>query len=127
MAITPEAFETVAEDIVFSDTSHRLDYENRLRSLVQNLDSAQNILRKAAASHAFLEAPARALGRVARVASRPLRLAILGESNSGKSSLANLLAGEATLPALPVANTMLPTLLRYAPAASPSKAVRCLR
>jgi hypothetical protein len=94
-----------------------LDYEAELRPLVQNLESAQSILRRAAGSYSFLEAPARALGRVARAACRPLRLAILGEANSGKSSLANVLTGEATLPALPIANTRLPTLLRYAPAA----------
>jgi hypothetical protein len=115
MAIIPEAFETVAEDIVYGDNSLPMDYEARLRSLLQNLNSAQDILQEAAALHSFLQAPARALGRVARAASRPLRLAILGESNSGKSSLANLLSGEAALPALPVANTRLPTLLRYAP------------
>src|SRR5215831_15492170 len=117
MAVNPETFETGREDILFSDISPLLEYEAGLRSLVQGIDSAQNILRRAAASYPFLETSAHALERIARAACRPLRLAILGESNSGKSSLANLLTGEATLPALPVANTRLPTLLRYAPAA----------
>jgi hypothetical protein len=112
-----ETFETGTEDAVSGDDSFRLGYEARRRRLLQSVESAQDTLRRAAASHSMLEAPARALGRVARAACRPLRLAILGESNSGKSSLANLLAGEATLPALPVANTRLPTLLRHAPAA----------
>src|SRR5262249_50277810 len=62
-------------------------------------------------------APARALRRVISAVVRPFRVAILGEANSGKSSLANLIAGEPTLlPASPLPNTRLPTLLRYAPA-----------
>jgi hypothetical protein len=114
----PEMFETGTKHAASGDSSYRADYEARLGPLLQSIESSQNILRKAAGSYSFLEAPARALGRVARAARRPLRLAILGESNAGKSSLANLLAGEATLPALPVANTRLPTLLQYAAAAS---------
>jgi hypothetical protein len=110
-------FETGTEDAVSGDDSGRVGYEARRQRLAQSVETAQDTLRRAAASRPFLEAPARALGRVAKAACRPLRLAILGESNSGKSSLANLLAGEATLPALPVANTRLPTLLLYAPAA----------
>jgi Dynamin family len=117
MAISPPTLERGTKDAMARDNGSGLDYEAGLRPLVQSLESAQNILRRAAASHAHLDAAARALGRIARAACRPLRLAILGESNSGKSSLANLLAGEATLPAMPIANTRLPTLLRYAPAA----------
>jgi 50S ribosome-binding GTPase len=117
MAVSPETFDTGTEDAMAGNNSSRLEYEAGLRPLVLSLESAQDILQRAAASHSYLAAPARALGRVARAARRPLRLAILGESNSGKSSLANLLAGETALPALPVANTRLPTLLRYAPAA----------
>jgi hypothetical protein len=118
MAMSPEMFETSPEHAVSGGSGHRTDYEARLRPLIQSIESSQNILRKAAASYSFLEAPARALGRIARAVCRPLRLVILGESNAGKSSLANLLTGEAALPALPVANTRLPTLLQYAPAAS---------
>jgi energy-coupling factor transporter ATP-binding protein EcfA2 len=44
----------------------------------------------------------------------PPRVAILGEFNSGKSSLANLLAGIEALPTSIVSNTCIPTLLRYA-------------
>jgi ABC-type dipeptide/oligopeptide/nickel transport system ATPase component len=44
-----------------------------------------------------------------------MRIGILGESNSGKSTLANFLVGVPTLPALPVANSRLPALLTYAP------------
>jgi energy-coupling factor transporter ATP-binding protein EcfA2 len=93
-----------------------MDLEGKLQSAVRNLIEAERALRKAASVHPALEGPSRAFGRIARAANRPLRLGILGESNSGKSSLANLLAGVATLPALPVANTRLPTLLTYSPA-----------
>jgi hypothetical protein len=45
---------------------------------------------------------------------RPLRVAVLGEINSGKSSLSNLLAGIESLPTAVVSNTRIPTLLYYA-------------
>ena len=93
-----------------------MDLEGKLQFTVQDLIAAERSLRKAAGAHPSLAGPARAFGRIARAASRPMRLGILGESNCGKSSLANLLVGVATLPALPVANTRLPTLLTYSPA-----------
>lgn len=46
---------------------------------------------------------------------RPLRVALLGESNAGKSTLANLMLGNAVLPTLQLSNTRIPTLIRYAP------------
>lgn len=45
---------------------------------------------------------------------RPLRVGIMGEANCGKSSLANLLMGDAVIPILQYANTRIPTLIRYA-------------
>ena len=45
---------------------------------------------------------------------RPLRVAVCGEVNSGKSSLANLLAGIESLPTAILSNTRIPTLLCYA-------------
>lgn len=93
-----------------------MDFEHKQRLAIENLLNAEAVLRGAADAHPFLQRPARALSRLARAVSRPLRIAILGEPNSGKSSLANLLIGAATLPALPVRNTRLPTLLKYAPA-----------
>jgi hypothetical protein len=95
-----------------------MDSEVELLFTVQDLIAAEGALRKAADSHPALQGIGRAFGRMARAANRPLRIGILGESNSGKSSLANLLAGAAALPALPVANTRLPALLKYAPAPS---------
>ncbi len=94
---------------------HLMDIEGKLRFAAQSLASAEGILRKAADAYPFLDGPGRAFRRMAKAADRPLRIGILGKSNSGKSSLANLLAGVSVLPADPVANTRLPVLLKYAP------------
>jgi GTPase SAR1 family protein len=82
--------------------------------LARSLEIARKELDKAFKSYPVLGAPGRAMGRIARAASRPIRVAILGESNTGKSTIANLLIGGMTLPASPVANTRLPTLLYHA-------------
>ena len=78
-------------------------------------------MRRAADAYPFLDGPGRAFRRTAKAAERPLRIGILGEANSGKTSLANLLAGVSALPTAPVANTRLPALLKYA--AKPSVTV----
>jgi Dynamin family len=44
---------------------------------------------------------------------RPLRIALMGEFNSGKSTLANLMIGNALLPTLQLSNTRIPTLIHY--------------
>jgi hypothetical protein len=54
------------------------------------------------------------LSRMEGVLARPPRVAILGEFNAGKTSVADLLLGAGLLPASVVANTRLPVLLRYA-------------
>lgn len=56
----------------------------------------------------------RALARIEARLTRPLRFAIIGEFNSGKSSLANLLVGIDSLPTAVVSNTHIPTLLYFA-------------
>lgn len=89
--------------------------QRQLHKIATELAAAEQKLQGAISELPSLNPARRALGRLARAMSRPLRIAILGESNSGKSSIANVLTGSATLPALPVANTRLPTLLRYAP------------
>ena len=99
-----------------------MDADER-QATIQGLIGAEEALRKAAASRPSLEGPCRAFGRIVRAAIRPMRIGILGESNSGKSTLANFLVGVQTLPALPVANTRLPALLKFAP--SPTVAVLC--
>ena len=56
----------------------------------------------------------RGLQRIERRLTRPLRIAIAGEFNSGKSSLTNLLVGIESLPTAIISNTRIPTLMYYA-------------
>ena len=97
---------------------HPMNIEGKPRSAERGLVNAEGALREGADAHPFLEGHGRAFRRIARVANRPPRIAILGETNSGKSSLANLLAGIWALPTHPVETTRLPGLLKYAPALS---------
>jgi Dynamin family len=115
MPTNPVRIQAVTKVAAFGGQSFNMQHPNMQNSLLQSLDSAQRALERVRNSYPVLQAPYRALGRIARAARRPLRLAILGESNSGKSTLANLLVGDVMLPALPAANTRLPTLLQYAP------------
>jgi len=54
------------------------------------------------------------LARMEKVLARPPRVAIVGEVNAGKTSVAGLLLGEGILPSSVVANTRVPILLGYA-------------
>jgi hypothetical protein len=63
-----------------------------------------------------LAACAAGLARMEGVLARPPRVVILGEVNSGKTSVADLLLGVGLLPSSVVANTRLPVLIRYAEA-----------
>jgi hypothetical protein len=54
-----------------------------------------------------------ALARMEKVLARPPRVAILGEINSGKTSVADLLLGVGLLPASVVANTRHPVLMKH--------------
>jgi hypothetical protein len=87
-----------------------------MQSLIEQLDVARRLLQHGAQPYPVLHTARRRIERISDVLNRPFRIAILGETNSGKSTIANILAGEITLPALPVANTRLPTLLRHASA-----------
>ena len=49
---------------------------------------------------------------------RPPRVAVMGESNSGKSALTNLLLGAPVLPTMQLANTRIPSLIRFSRKAS---------
>ena len=49
---------------------------------------------------------------------KPYRIALMGEFNAGKSSIANLLIGTSMMPTRAVSNTRVPTLIRYGSAAS---------
>ncbi len=83
------------------------------RSFVEKLRVIRGELEAAASVYPRLKTTIRALRRLERKLLKPLRLAIMGEFNAGKSSLANLLIGEATLPTLAISNTRIPTLIRY--------------
>ena len=54
------------------------------------------------------------LRRLEEVLSRPIRVVILGEYNSGKTSVADVLIGDGLLPTSVVSNTKLPVLITYA-------------
>jgi hypothetical protein len=83
-------------------------------ALMHQLRQARHKLQRAAEPELRLSPAIRALLRTERRLGRPLRIAICGETNAGKSSLANLLAGIESLPTAVVSNTLLPTLLYYA-------------
>jgi hypothetical protein len=72
-------------------------------------------LEAAGADIARLAPAIRALRRIESFVSRPLRLALLGEFNTGKSTLANLILGNAALPTLQISNTRIPTLIHHHP------------
>ncbi len=58
------------------------------------------------------------LSRIESMLRRPLRIVILGEYNSGKSSLTDLILGRGLLPISVVANTGVPVLVSYAESAA---------
>ena len=81
---------------------------------MDQLRRARHRLHRAALPELRLSPAIRALLRTEQRLARPLRVAICGEVNAGKSSLANLLAGIESLPTAVTANTLVPTLLYYA-------------
>ncbi len=83
----------------------------RTAAILAELRQARSRL---AGGPAALSPAIRALRRIEARLDRPLRLAVVGEFNSGKSSLTNLLARTETLPTAVVSNTRIPTLLCYA-------------
>jgi Dynamin family len=85
---------------------------------------ARHRLEKTGDGLARLTPALRALKHIEAQLVRPLRLAILGEFNSGKSTLVNLMVGNAPLPTLQISNTRIPTLLHYAPSPVVSAALR---
>ena len=83
-------------------------------AILRQLDRALVQLEGSASATVVLAPAIRALKRSRSRLQRPLRLAIVGEFNAGKSSLANLLAGVESLPTAVVSCTRIPTLLYYA-------------
>ena len=82
--------------------------------VIHQLRQARHKLQGAASPELRLSPAIRALWRTEMRLGRPLRVAVCGEINSGKSSLANLLAGTESLPTAILSNTRIPTLLYYA-------------
>jgi hypothetical protein len=82
--------------------------------IVAELSLARSTLERAIPPGSKLFPAVRALRRTQQRLDRPLRLAICGESNSGKSSLANLLGRVESLPTAAISNTRIPTLIYYA-------------
>jgi hypothetical protein len=91
-----------------------LGAHGRTAVVVEQLRQARLSLERAALPELQLSPAIRALSRTVSRLDRPLRVAVLGEINSGKSTLANLLAGVDSLPAAIVFNTRIPTLLYHA-------------
>ena len=91
------------------------DHETLLKFAASVRRARQEIEAAAGAKLARLASGLRALARIEVILRRPLRLALMGEFNSGKSTLANLLIGNAPLPTLQLSNTRIPTLIHYHP------------
>lgn len=82
--------------------------------VMHQLRQARHQLQRAATPELRLSPAIRALWRTETRLDRPLRVAICGEVNAGKSTLANLLAGIESLPTAIIFHTLYPTLLYYA-------------
>lgn len=81
----------------------------------RRLRAARNRLIRTNINDPALDVCISGLARVEEALSRPLRVVVLGEYNSGKTSVADLLIGEGLLPTSVVANTHVPVLISYAP------------
>ncbi len=91
-----------------------MDKEEKLQCATRYLHDVKDLLHEAATTFPALDRPRHVFMRMAKAAARPVRIGILGEANSGKSSLVNLLAGVPVLPASPITNARFPVLLTYA-------------
>ncbi len=94
-------------------------YSHRLtNSLLQQIELGLARLKSLHSEDFNLGLPIRALRRIHKRLQRPLRVCVLGELNSGKSSMCNMLLGSIRLPTRAISNTKFPTLIRYS--ASPA-------
>jgi energy-coupling factor transporter ATP-binding protein EcfA2 len=82
--------------------------------VLDELKRTRGALEKMSAG-AILAPAIRALQRIELRLERPLRIAVIGEFNSGKSTLTNLLVRIESLPTAVISNTCIPTLLYNAP------------
>jgi len=86
----------------------------RAHEVLTRLEDARRQLESIAHRDPVIDACTAGLARMAALLARPPRVVILGEVNSGKTSVADLLLGVSLLPAGVVANTRLPLLISYA-------------
>jgi hypothetical protein len=83
--------------------------------LLGEMRRARGALERAGSAETILAPAIRALRRLELRLARPLRIAVVGEFNSGKSTLTNLLVRIESLPTAVISNTCIPTLLYHAP------------
>ncbi len=96
------------------ETSKISLHDHRMTSVfIQQLEAARKNLDVNNAFHTNMGTITRALRRIQKKLERPLRIAIIGELNAGKTSLANVLIGDMTLPTRAIPNTRFPTLIHY--------------
>jgi len=91
----------------------RLVHQPTLKAL-REMAEARSELERADGAEAIIAPALRALRRLEVRLQRPLRIAVIGEFNSGKSTLANLLVGLESLPTAVISNTCIPTRLYHA-------------
>jgi GTPase SAR1 family protein len=89
-------------------------HEPTIKALAE-MRQARCELERAGSTGSVLAPAIRALRRIERRLERPLRIAVVGEFNSGKSTLTNLLVRIESLPTAIISNTCIPTLLYHAP------------
>jgi len=93
----------------------RLVHQPTLTAL-REMAAARSELERADGPEAIIAPALRALRSLEGRLQRPLRIAVVGEFNSGKSTLSNLLVGIESLPTAVISNTCIPTRLYHAKA-----------
>lgn len=88
---------------------------NVTRNLAHKISEARRKLEIYQLRDHRLKLATRALERIQRRVLRPLRVAVLGDVNSGKSSLVNILVTKISLPTGAVTSTRIPTLVHFSP------------
>jgi hypothetical protein len=88
--------------------------DNALQAYLTRIGEIQGQMEANATGPKIWSASAKFLGRMKHRLSRPPRIAIVGEANTGKTSVANLLLGQELLITDIVNNTRAPILIRYA-------------
>jgi GTPase SAR1 family protein len=84
-------------------------------TVLHELKRTRGELEKMSSAGIMLAPAIRALRRIELRLERPLRIAVIGEFNSGKSTLTNLLVRIESVPTAVISNTCIPTLLYHAP------------